>query len=239
MPLDNDFADYIRNMALIRERMARAAERVGRTPEAVRLVGVTKTVDVERIAAAVRAGVTEFGENYVQEARSKIPTVNAALKPGPSPVWHLIGHLQSNKAKHSVALFSLIHSVDNLSLAQEIGRQAAKIGKIQRVLIEVNLAGDEARAGVPLEATLQLADQVAQTPHLELRGLMGIAPYGPDAEAARPYFRSLYQMWERLPDAHRHELSMGMSGDFEVAIEEGATLVRIGTALFGSRKARN
>lgn len=221
------------NVARVRARIADAARRSGRAPTSVRLVAVTKTVDAARVAEAIAAGVQDLGENYVQEARAKIPAT-AALTSAPI-CWHLIGHLQSNKAKYSVDLFSLIHSVDNYQLAQELGKHASKRGKILPVLVEVNLARDPERAGIPPSEALSLAEAVATTPGLALQGMMGMAPFGEQAEEARPYFAHLRGLFERLPETNRVILSMGMTGDFEVAIEEGATLVRIGTALFGQR----
>lgn len=220
-------------VAGVRARIVAAARRSGRTPDAVRLVAVTKTIGPERVVQALAAGVTDLGENYVQEARAKIPEV-AALSDRPA-TWHLIGHLQRNKAKYCADLFSLIQSVDNYQLAQELGKQAAKQGKTQRILIEVNLAEQPERAGVSPGETLGLADQIAGVANVELRGLMGMAPFGDDPEQARPCFVLLRELWRKLPPEHRRTLSMGMSGDYEVAIEEGATLVRIGTALFGKR----
>ncbi len=220
-------------LTAIRERIAAAARPSGRSADAVQLLAVTKTVEAARITEAIQAGVTDFGENYVQEARAKIPLVQ--LLESVQPRWHLIGHLQSNKAKYSVELFSLIHSVDNYQLAQELGKQAVKRAATQAVLIEVNLSGSEKRAGVPSSGALALAEQVAAVPGLALQGFMGMAPWGECAEEARRFFAGLRGLWERLPDQNRHILSMGMSGDFEVAVEEGATMVRIGTALFGRR----
>lgn len=218
------------NVAAVRQRIADAAARAGRRAEDVRLVAVTKTVEPERIAEAVAAGLTEFGENYVQEARRKISVVSGLTQV--PLLWHLIGHLQSNKAKYSVELFSLIHSVHNYQLAQELGKQAEKRGKTQSVLIEVNLAEDPNRTGIAPGEAYALAEQVAAVPGLRLLGLMGMAPFGEDA---RPFFARLRTLWEALPPANREALSMGMSGDFEAAIAEGATLVRIGTAIFGRR----
>lgn len=222
------------NVARVRERIAAAAARAGRDPAAVTLCAVTKTVPADRVLEAVAAGVQVLGENYVQEARIKVPEVGGRTQ---VPVaWHLIGHLQSNKAKYSVSLFSCIHSVDNAGLVEEIGKQSVKIDKEQEVLIEVNLAGSEARAGVSPAELPGLVRKVQSTRGVRLRGLMGMAPYGQDPEGARPHFRTLRRLFEgELPEECRETLSMGMSGDFEVAVEEGATLVRIGTALFGAR----
>ncbi|GAB4457269.1 MAG: YggS family pyridoxal phosphate-dependent enzyme [Armatimonadaceae bacterium] len=222
------------NVVRVRERIAEAAQRSGRRAEEITLIAVTKTQPVERILEAIAAGVQDFGENYVQEARAKIPAVQEEVK---EPAhWHLIGGLQTNKAKYSVELFTLIHSVDSYQLAQELDKRAAKQGKIQSVLIQVNLSGAEQRSGILPEAMPELAEQIAGLPHLSLRGMMGVAPLTETAEAARPHFRTLYQLWETLPAPQRQVLSMGMSGDFEIAVEEGATHVRIGTALFGPRK---
>lgn len=216
--------------------MEQAAVRAGRVPSSVRLVAVTKTVEPARVAEAVAAGATYLGENYVQEARAKIPDVAALLPQEHALDWHFIGRLQSNKAKYSVEMFSLIHSVDRFELAQEIGRQASKRGKKQDILIEVNLTGDPGRAGILLGEALPLAEMASQVPGLRLRGLMGMAAYGDTAGASRPAFRALKTLWDALPEECRYELSMGMSNDFEVGIEEGATLVRVGTALFGARR---
>lgn len=227
-------------LALLRERVAASAQRAGRNPEEIRLIGVTKTVGAERIAAAYRAGIREFGENYVQEAREKIPAVVTALSDALDgendfPEWHFIGHLQSNKAKYAVELFSTIQTVDNWGLAEEIAKRAANKGQIQRILLEVNLARDPMRAGVLPEDAPLLAEKVAALPSVALAGLMGMAPFSADPEASRPSFRALRELYEGLPERNRQILSMGMSGDFEIAIEEGANRIRLGTALFGSR----
>jgi pyridoxal phosphate enzyme (YggS family) len=220
---------------VVRARIANAAAGANRQADAVRLVAVTKTVSAARVAAVVAAGVTDVGENYVQEARAKIPEVNALTNT--ESVWHLIGHLQRNKAKYCVGLFSLIHSVDNYQLAQEMGRQATKQGKTQAVLVEVNLAEQPERSGVRPDDALALCERIMGVPGLELRGLMGMAPYFQEnaPQRARPFFARLRDLFEQLGSANRQTLSMGMSGDFEAAIAEGATLVRIGTALFGQR----
>lgn len=230
-------SDVAENLAGIRERIRQTEMRAGRQPGSVRLVAVSKRVAPERVAAAVRAGADRLGENYVQEAREKIPIVNAGVGATSAPEWHLIGHLQSNKAKYAVGLFSLIQSVDSIGLAREIDRQAEKRGLVQPILLEVDLARSPERAGLPPETVPKIANQIMEGfAHLELRGLMGMAPPVTDSEEARPYFRELRELQAALPERSREELSMGMSGDFEIAIEEGATLVRIGTALFGKRK---
>lgn len=226
------------NVERVRERIARACERAGRASSDVTLIAVTKTQSAERVLEAVKSGVQDFGENYIQEAREKIPSVleQTQVFNLPPVTFHCIGHLQSNKAKYSVSLFSLIHSVDNFGLLQEIAKQSAKLDKEQSVLLEVNLTGSEIRAGVSPDNVFTLVEQAVRTPNVRLCGLMGMAPYGDNPEDARTYFRTLKSLYDRLPTEDRRVLSMGMSGDFEVAIEEGATHVRIGTALFGTRQ---
>jgi pyridoxal phosphate enzyme (YggS family) len=195
-------------------------------------VAVSKTVDLERIRAAIDAGQDLFGENYLQEARDKI----AAL--GRQVSWHLVGHLQSNKARGAVELFDLIHAVDRIKLARALDAAAARLGQIQDVLIQVNQEGEATKSGVSPEAAPELLKEVARLPHLQVLGLMTMPPWFPDPEAARPYFRALRELRDRLRDLSGlplTELSMGMSGDFAVAAEEGSTLVRVGTAIFGQR----
>lgn len=222
------------NLARIQERINRAALRCGRKPEDIRLVAVSKTVPAERIREAVSAGATILGENYIQEAREKIALI------GTEAEWHFIGHVQSNKAKFAAELFSMIHSVDRLTLADELNKEAAKKNKILPVLIQVNISGEETKSGIDAAGTRQLVQQAAQFPHLLVQGLMTMPPWFEDPEEARPYFRALRKLrdelaGEKIPNVSLTELSMGMSGDFEAAIEEGATLVRIGTAIFGER----
>jgi pyridoxal phosphate enzyme (YggS family) len=220
-----------RNLEEVRKRLEAAARRAGRDPAAVKLVAVSKTVDVGRIQEAAAAGQKIFGENYLQEAREKI----AAL--GPGVTWHLVGHLQTNKAKAAVELFHLILSVDRLHLAQALEKAAAQMGKVQEILIQVNLAGEESKSGATPEATPELLREIARLPHLRVLGLMTMPPFL-DPEAVRPYFRALRELRDRLRQLDLGplpELSMGMSGDYEVAVEEGATLVRVGTAIFGKR----
>ena len=211
-----------------------AAGRAGRDPETIRLVGASKTVPGERIRQAVAAGLTILGENYLQEAREKIAALELAVS------WHFIGHLQSNKAAAAVKLFDLIHSVDRVSLAQALNSAAAKTNQVQDILLELNLDQEPTKSGVKLEDLEDLLRTCAGLPHLRVRGLMTMPPWFADAEKVRPYFQALRRARDRLqslnlPGIELCELSMGMSGDFEVAIEEGATLVRIGTALFGTR----
>lgn len=222
-----------RNLTVVRERIAEAAKRAGRTAEEITLLAVSKTISAEAIAFAYAAGVRDFGENYVQEAVTKV---------GQPPLdmldvrWHFIGHLQSNKVRDVVGRFVLIHSVDSIALAQEIGKRAARLGQKVEILLEVKLDPAATKFGwTPLEV-LTAAEQIARIDNVRLRGLMGMAPYAVDPEAARPYFRTLTNLFTQLPPEMRQTLSMGMSGDFEVAIEEGATMVRIGTAIFGPRR---
>lgn len=228
------------NVARIRERIADAAARAGRSPEEILLLGVTKTTPPEMVLAAVRAGVSTLGENYVQEARQKIPEVNKAAEAEGHPLnWHLIGHLQTNKAKYCPSLFAVVETVDNLPLAKELAKAASKQDRIsQRVLVEVNLSGDPARAGVSPDEATAFCEALSGIPGLILEGLMGIAAYDAEENQVRLAFRRLRSLWEQLPRENRKVLSMGMSGDFEIAIEEGATLVRIGSALFGARPSR-
>jgi pyridoxal phosphate enzyme (YggS family) len=217
------------NLERVRERIARAAERAGRRAESVLLIGVSKTVEVARIREAVAAGLPALGENRVQEARAKIAELG---RPVP---WHLVGQLQTNKAKDAVELFDVIHSLDRLELAQELHKRALQRGRPVEVLVQVNLAGEAQKGGVAPESLGELLEAVATLDHVRVRGLMAIPPETPDPEDTRVWFRTLRKLGERvaLP-----ELSIGMSADFEVAIEEGATMVRVGTAIFGARPPR-
>jgi pyridoxal phosphate enzyme (YggS family) len=217
------------NLARVRERLAGAAERAGRRADDVLLIGVSKTVDVERIRAALAAGLGALGENRVQEARDKIADVGRAVP------WHLIGHLQANKVRDALELFDVIHSVDRIDLARELDRRARAKGRTVDAFLQVNVGGELSKGGWPPEAVETAMDAVAALAGLKLRGLMTIPPAVERAEDARGWFRALRKLAERhgLPG-----LSMGMSGDFEVAIEEGATMVRVGTAIFGPRVPR-
>jgi pyridoxal phosphate enzyme (YggS family) len=222
------------NLKRVQERIAAAAKRAGRDPSSVKLVTVTKTIDIEQIRVAVAAGAAVLGENRVQEAREKIERLGNVAS------WHLIGTLQSNKAKYAVKLFDLVHSVDTLELAKEIDRQAARIGKTQDVLIEVNIAGEASKSGVPLNAAIDLVRDAAGLKHIRIKGLMTMPPYSENPEDSRQHFRKLRELSGSVTKDNVHGvsmqvLSMGMSGDFEVAVEEGATLVRVGTAIFGER----
>jgi pyridoxal phosphate enzyme (YggS family) len=230
--LKTDMSLVAHNLKEVQAFIAAAAQRAGREPAAVRLVAVSKTVDLERLRAAIAAGQRLFGENYLQEAKAKIE----ALDPGIS--WHLVGHLQTNKAKGAVELFDLIHGVDRLKLARALEAAAARLGQVQDILIQVNQGGEETKSGVAPEAAPELLQEIARLPHLRVQGLMTMPPWFQDPEAVRPYFRALRELRDRLRDLSGlplPELSMGMSNDYEVAVEEGATLVRVGTAVFGPR----
>lgn len=220
----------------IHNRIQDAARSCGRPPESIRLVAVSKTASLNQVLEAIDAGVQILGENYVQEAKKKISEVHH-----PRVSWHLIGHLQSNKAKAAVMLFDLIHTVDDFQLALELDRQSGKIGKIQKILIQVNISGEKSKSGASPDTVFGLADSICALKNLKLCGLMTIPPFFDSTELARPYFRALRELRDRLRIETRErapleELSMGMSGDFETAVQEGATFVRIGTAIFGERK---
>ncbi len=229
--------DIQNNLEEIQRRIQEACARSGRDPAEVKLVAVTKNVPADRIREAMACGIRCFGENYVQEALPKIRAL------GPDVEWHFIGHLQSNKVKQVVGTFHLIQTVDRVSLAQEIDRRAAGREAVP-ILVEVNIAGEETKSGLPPGGLHGLLDALTRFPNIEIRGLMTMPPFFEDPEGARPFFRSLRELRDRFrdripPPACLDDLSMGMSGDFEVAIEEGATLVRIGTALFGSRQPQH
>jgi pyridoxal phosphate enzyme (YggS family) len=218
--------DVAGNVHAVQEAIAAACRRAGRVPADVLLIAVSKTVDLERIRAAVAAGVPALGENRVQEAKDK---VEALGRPVP---WHLIGSLQTNKARDAVRLFDCIHSVDRVELAREIDRRAQAVGRTVDGLLQVNL-GDEAQKGGAMEDDVKrLLDETAALAHLRIVGLMAIPPHTPEPEEARPYFKRLRALRDALGLPH---LSMGMSADYAIAIEEGATMVRVGTSVFGPR----
>ena len=223
------------NVARVRERIGAACRRCGRGPDDVKLLAISKTFPPESIRAAYEAGLRDFGENRVQEAKAKRPAL-ADL----SITWHLVGHLQTNKAKAARELFQWVDSVDSFRLAQKLEQAAAPGGGRLPILLEVNLGGEESKAGVGESETAQLAEQISQLATLETRGLMVIPPYFADPEQVRPYFRRLRELAQEIEarnigSVSMRELSMGMSHDFEVAIEEGATIIRVGTAIFGQR----
>jgi len=220
----------------IHQRMRDAAVACGRDPEAVKLVAVSKTVPAERIRPAVEAGISILGENYIQEAREKVEQLA-----GLNVSWHFIGHLQSNKAKYAVRWFDMIHTVDSVKLAREISKQAAKLNKIQDILVQVNIGMENSKSGAAETETISMIREVSGLENIAVKGLMTIPPYFDAPEKVRPYFKSLAALRDRIsaeniPKVPMEELSMGMSGDFEAAICEGATLVRIGTAIFGARQ---
>jgi pyridoxal phosphate enzyme (YggS family) len=225
----NDLALSIQN---VRERINRACLRAGRRPEEILLIAVTKTVSTERIQGALSEGLTHFGENYIQEAQRKIEALGQGT-------WHFIGHLQKNKAKFAVRLFSMIETLDTPALGEELNRQALKSGRTLEFLIQVNEAGEETKSGLSPEQVPALLSEIPNWGALRFRGLMTMPPYDPDPEKSRPWYRSLFrwrQKWQsQFPALDFKHLSMGMSHDFEVAIEEGATIIRVGTALFGTR----
>lgn len=224
------------NLAELRRRIEAATRRVGRDPRDVKLIGVSKTIPSERIREAAAAGLYRYGENYVQEASRKIEAL------GDLPLeWHFIGHLQTNKAKQAVGRFHWIHTVDRLSLARELDKRCSTVGKPLPVLIQVHLGEEETKGGVSPEDLENLFDAVQIMEWLEVRGLMAIPPFLEDPEAVRPFFKDLRRWLDRLRQKALRpekltELSMGMSHDFEIAIEEGATFVRVGTAIFGPRR---
>ncbi len=219
--------DIKANLEKVGQQVERACRRAGRDPSGVLLIAVSKTVEAERIRAAVGAGVAALGENRVQEAKEKV-----ALLGRPVP-WHLIGSLQTNKAKDAVQLFDWIHSVDRLELAQELDKRADAAGRTIRGLLQVNLGDEPQKGGAAPGDVKRLLDAMRGLRHLAIHGLMAIPPMSLDPEAARPFFRRLRELRDAAGVEH---LSMGMSADFEVAIEEGATMVRVGTSIFGPRR---
>ena len=224
----------LENYQKVDQRVSAACARVGRDRSEVTLIAVSKTKPVEDIQALIDYGVTNFGENKVQEMCAKEETLQKGLS------WHMIGHLQRNKVKYLMGKTCLIHSVDSLRLAQEIQKEAAKAGIICPVLMEINIGNEESKGGIEIDEAEVLARQIAEMPNLKLKGLMCIAPFVDDAEENREHFRRMREKRDELsalaiPGTDIRELSMGMTGDFEVAIEEGATMVRVGTAIFGER----
>ena len=222
------------NLASIHERIEAACRRAGRDPSTVRLISVTKTKPVSMLEEAYEAGERLFGENKVQEIQAKQPLMPADIS------WHMIGHLQTNKVKYLMGSAAMIHSVDSEKLACTISREAEKAGLVMPVLLEVNMAEEESKFGLSQEQVLPLIYQIKDLPGISIRGLMTIAPFTENAETNRVYFRKLRELAvdineKSIDNVNMYELSMGMTGDFEVAIEEGATFVRIGTAIFGER----
>lgn len=229
-------SDIASNLFKVQETIRKAALKAGRKPKDIKLVAVTKTVDPSKIKEAIKAGVTIVGENYVQEAKEKIAQIDHDIQ------WHMIGHLQTNKAKHAVKLFDMIQSVDSLRLAEELNKQAKRLGTVVKILIQVNVSGEESKFGVSPQGIHSLISQISnKMENLSIQGLMTMPPYFNDPERTRPYFRALRELRDRIVSSEIRnvtlgELSMGISNDYEMAIEEGATIVRIGTAIFGERK---
>ena len=227
--------DLKKRLENVKDRINKAALKCSRDPESILLVAVSKTIPANSVREAIEAGVTTLGESYVQEARNKFNVL------GRYPVsWHFNGHLQSNKAKYAVRLFDLIHSVDTLKLAGELNKQAKKVNKIQDVLIQINISKEPSKSGSDIENARKLIKDIVLFENLSVKGLMAMPPFFNNPEKARPYFIALRNLRDQIqkafPGVILNELSMGMTGDFEVAIEEGATLVRIGTAIFGERR---
>jgi PLP dependent protein len=224
--------DIAANIAHVRERVARAAERAGRLADSVRILAVSKTKAAALVSEAIRAGVDDVGENYVQEAAAKIPLVNEPAR------WHLIGHLQRNKVARALDLFEMIQTVDSVELADALDRRARLRGRVARVLIEVNIGGEPRKAGVSPGGLGDFVRALREYPNLRVEGLMTVPPLAPVAESARPWFSRMRRLREQLAPINPAmvELSMGMTDDFEVAVEEGATMVRIGRAIFGPRE---
>jgi PLP dependent protein len=230
------------NYCRVVEAVAEEAQRCGRIPQEITIVAAAKTKGADEVRAAIAAGAQDIGENYVQEAQAKIETIGKPVgKPVGEPVrWHLIGHLQRNKARVAVRLFALIQSLDSLELARELNRQGEKLDSVVRTLVEVNLAGEKTKSGISKEALRDLLEELRVLPFLRVEGLMTVPPYSPNPEDSRPYFRELVQLRQEhgalgIANVELRELSMGMTEDYPVAIEEGATIVRIGRAIFGER----
>jgi len=220
------------NLERVREQVAEAAAKVGRAVDEIQLIAISKTHDAEKVRAAYGAGQTLFGESRVQEARAKIPELPSNLR------WHFVGHLQKNKIRHALPLFELFHSVDSLALAQEISRIADEEGMHPRVLLEVNVAGEASKFGFARTALRGEMEQLLALRRLTIEGLMTIPPLAPEAEASRTFFVQLRELRDGLESEFQMKLprlSMGMTNDFAIAVEEGATLVRVGTAIFGER----
>lgn len=228
-------ADVAANYLRVLEKIREAATRSGRDPAGVKVLAASKSQSAAQIRAAIEAGIRLFGENYVQEAKAKRDAVGEPVE------WHMIGHLQRNKVKAALELFDVIESLDSESLARELDQEGKKRGRKIRTFIEVNLAGEESKTGIPRAQLPALLDEVARLSHLTVKGLMVVPPFRENPDEVRPYFRALRELQLELgklkiPNVDLRELSMGMTHDYPVAIDEGATLVRIGTAIFGPRK---
>ncbi len=234
--------DLEKNLRAVQERIARAAERAHRDPGEITLVAISKTFPVEAVLAVRALGVQDVGENRVEEAGDKIPQVNERLESGQRITWHMVGHLQHRKVKDASTLFDIVHSVDSLRLARRLSDRARETGHAMPVLLEVNVSGETSKYGLapnPREEFLATVGEMLALPNLDVQGLMTMAPIVSSPEDARPYFRALRALRDELraryPDQSWRHLSMGMTDDFQVAISEGATMVRIGRAIFGAR----
>lgn len=221
----------------VEERVELACKRVGRSTEEVTIIGVSKTVEADVINASIEIGVKDLGENRVQEVLRKYDAVSPGVQ------WHLIGHLQSNKVKYIIPLVTMIHSVDSLKLAKEINKEAKKCDKIMKVLVQVDMAKEDSKFGVAADDVKPLLESMAELENIQIQGLMFIAPFLEDAEGVRPYFKEMKLLFESLkvmnhPRIEMKHLSMGMTNDFEVAVEEGATLLRVGTGIYGKREVQ-
>jgi hypothetical protein len=222
------------NLRQVHERVEAAAQKAGRDPDDVLVLAISKTIPTDRIEAAALAGQVHFGENRIQESRDKIPLLPEGL------IWHLVGHLQSNKARYCPALFEWVHSIDSVALAREVAHRYRSKEKVCKALVQVSVSGEEVKFGCEPDETGEILSVLLEEEGIEPVGLMTMPPWDPDPEASRPWFQALKTLKDHLSDqgypaSSLKELSMGMTGDFEVAIEEGATIVRIGTAIFGSR----
>ncbi len=229
----SDIKDAI---AAVTDKLAQAARDCGRNPDEITLIGVSKRKSADVVASGIDAGLTHLGENYIQEAVEKIQALEDK-----EACWHFIGHLQSNKARFAVQCFDYIHTVGSVKLAREISRQAEKIDKIQKILVQVHIGGEDTKSGVAPEKALELVREIAEFSNIQIHGLMCMPPYCTDPEDVRPYFRQLAGIRDEikalsLPGVQMEHLSMGMSHDFAAAIAEGATMVRVGTAIFGERQ---
>ena len=228
--------DVVANYRKVIDRISEAALKAGRNPQEIKLLAAGKSQSVETVQAAITAGVRLIGENYVQEAESKRQVISEAVE------WHMIGHLQRNKVKEALNTFDLIQSLDSVALAIELDKEGRKSGKTVRTLIEINLGDEQSKSGIGQDKVEELVKRVSELAHLQVDGLMAVPPFKENPEESRPYFCALRELqvelqgW-KIPNGGFNELSMGMTHDYPIAIEEGATIVRIGTALFGPRKA--
>lgn len=221
------------NIDIVRQRIRDAASKAGVDYDGITLIAVTKTVGADMINEALDAGITDIGENYVQDALSKYNSVERSVN------WHMIGHLQTNKVRLAIPAFNMIQSVDRIEIAKEIAKRSIMSDVVTKALVEVNISGEESKSGVHPDMAMELCEVISGIQGIQLAGLMGIAPFTDDEAAIRKSFVTLRELWEKLPTDHAKWLSMGMTSDFELAIEEGSNMVRIGTAIFGSRPPKN